>query len=619
MNDTVQNSCLTPSILSTPQKDDALNSTAYFKDIMVGHLGWMRYLKLKTDNFRRDIPESIVTKHCQHQWLQEKVDHGITDGVKAKRARMASTKELHEAISDISEVLSPTKIEEGVPQESPNLCSNIAEKSNDPVSVSSLADDDANLATRAYNGSPSTPTSDFRTGVSWQKSAGFEAHPVPKIIGTVFDDKLAAVWKDMGTQVYKCLDSFAVKWTTIDVVCFNEPDTDGRIIIGPIVLWIGVHPSSLPPELAQEAIRACKDILLSFDFGGVEIAFRESVFKRYRRTPSDHVPSDSPIACFCDPLTASLGLPIASVQTSEYEGTGGLYLSVGSSMCLLTVRHVVLPFPEILGDVYDDRRSSGDPVQVMLFGPEALNNRIQPIDEKMAALNEKLGDGNTDEVEKERMKKDVEELENLKDDWSNEEDRIIGRVLYAPPNMPVGPNFYAEDWALVELVRNKFNCANFRGNVIDLGTEIPVEEFSKMMPSTFEYPSDGLFPIQGIVPEDELWASSMMLIKNGFGTNTTIGCSNGIKSFVREYAESNGTSIPTMELAILGHSSAAFSSFGDSGAIIVDSNGRAAALLNGGAMSKEYPYPDITYGTPFEWLFERIKTIFPDVQLYSTT
>ena len=71
-----------------------------------------------------------------------------------------------------------------------------------------------------------------------------------------------------------------------------------------------------------------------------------------------------------------------------------------------------------------------------------------------------------------------------------------------------------------------------------------------------------------------------------------------------------------MELAIMGHSKFArnfkheFSNYGDSGAIVVDGQGRAAALLTGGC-GKSDDYMDITYGTPFEWLWDRIKAKFP--------
>lgn len=62
---------------------------------------------------------------------------------------------------------------------------------------------------------------------------------------------------------------------TIDVVRFAEPGKH----VGPVVLWVGVKPVSLSRKLAQVATLACERIALSFQIVGVEIAFRESLFR----------------------------------------------------------------------------------------------------------------------------------------------------------------------------------------------------------------------------------------------------------------------------------------------------------------------------------------------------
>ncbi|KAF8992692.1 hypothetical protein BDQ17DRAFT_1332153 [Cyathus striatus] len=531
----------------------------------------------------------------------------------------------------------------------------IAGRFNGSVSVSS---EDENLESRVfYYGLPSKPISVFRTGAPWQKPTGFEAYLVPKVIRPVFDDGLAAIWEEMGTQIYNYLDAVDVNWTTIDVVRFAEPVkySTVRETVGPVVLWIGVHPGSLPPELAQEAVCACQNILQSFDIDGVEIAFRESLFRRYSRKLLDYIPSDNPISSFCGPLTAALGLPIASVQYTGSEGTGGIYLSAGNDIYLLTARHVVLPPEEVDNILYDQKQSSQD-VQVRLPSPAAFDSMVQSISDKINTLNrmktkyekqlielQRNEIGNTDSAEKKRakiesnLKEEETTIETLEDfqsdvinDWSQGKDFIIGRVVYAPPiNANEGPKRNSEDWALIELDRSKINWTKFRGNVIDLGTEMTMDKFLSLMypyKSMYPmYPYDRLIPIQCVVPEDELTHPKNKdakgepynkLIKNGGRTKTTIGCGNGIKSFVRE--QWNGTKQTSLEFAILAQEMrSAFSGRGDSGSVIVDSEGRAAALLIGGCGYNESA--DITYGTPFEWLLKRIKVQFPDVQLYQAS
>ncbi|KAF8995984.1 hypothetical protein BDQ17DRAFT_1429957 [Cyathus striatus] len=489
----------------------------------------------------------------------------------------------------------------------------IAEKFNYPASIYwSSGSDFEYERMQYYYGLPSKPISVFRIGPPFQRPTGFEAYRVPKTIRPVFDDKLAAVWEDTGTCIYNYLDSIAVKWTTIDVVRFAEPlrYLNFEESVGPVVLWIGVIPKSLSHELAQEAAHTCKNILMSFDIDGVEIAFRESHFRRYSCTLLDYIPSDNPIAFLCSPLTASLGLPIASVQTPGSVGTGGIYLSAGHDIFLLTARHVVLPHEEP-SIVYNHKESSQDAIQVMLPTPDVFDDMVKSIWDKIDSLKtlkefEKRVMTEYSLKKNELVVKTLEDFQrNIIKDWAQWKNFIIGRVLYAPPiSANEGSKRNMEDWALIELDRSKINWSNFRGNVVDLG--MTEDEF-------------------GVVPEDELTRPRnqdktgqpyIKLIKNGGGTKTSVGFGNGIKSFVREYF-SDGTEQTSLEFAILAQEKhSVFSNQGDSGAVIVDSEGRAAALLIGGCGYEEST--DITYATSFEWLLERIKAKFPNVHLYQT-
>lgn len=144
-------------------------------------------------------------------------------------------------------------------------------------------------------------------------------------------------------------------------------------------------------------------------------------------------------------------------------------------------------------------------------------------------------------------------------------------------------------------------------------------------PTTFKYPVDRLLKLQGIVSEHMLHNPDMLdydgencllVIKNGKATGVTIGRATGIFSYVRKYY-SNGTEETSKELAILPYSnkSGLFSARGDSGAIIVDGRGRICGLLTGGTGKTESS--DITYATPFFWLWERIKANgFPNAHIY---
>ena len=145
--------------------------------------------------------------------------------------------------------------------------------------------------------------------------------------------------------------------------------------------------------------------------------------------------------------------------------------------------------------------------------------------------------------------------------------------------------------------------------------------------TSFKYPRGRLLQFRGVIKEHELRHPTMLdrngeecllVIKNGKGTGVTIGRATGIMSFVREYFE-DGTHGTSMELAIYpyGHGDGAFSAPGDSGSIVVDGKGRIVGLLTGGAGMTDST--DVTYATPFYWLFERIKEHFPNAHLYPIT
>ena len=146
-------------------------------------------------------------------------------------------------------------------------------------------------------------------------------------------------------------------------------------------------------------------------------------------------------------------------------------------------------------------------------------------------------------------------------------------------------------------------------------------------PVSFKYQYGKLLPLQGVMEEDELCCPKLLdahgercliVIKNGRTTDVTIGRATGAKSFVRECFP-DGTQLTSIEWAILPYDqkSGAFSAPGDSGAIIVDGNGRIGGLLIGGAGSSEGN--DITYASPFYWLLQRIRARFPNADLYQPT
>jgi len=131
--------------------------------------------------------------------------------------------------------------------------------------------------------------------------------------------------------------------------------------------------------------------------------------------------------------------------------------------------------------------------------------------------------------------------------------------------------------------------------------------------TAFDFPDNRLLKLQGTIPEEEMCHPPMldrngephlMVIKNGSATGVTIGRANGIKSFVRESID--GNSQISKEWPIIPcETKSVFSAPGDSGAAIVDGQGRVGGLITGGSGDTESS--DITYATPINFLLKSIK------------
>jgi hypothetical protein len=140
----------------------------------------------------------------------------------------------------------------------------------------------------------------------------------------------------------------------------------------------------------------------------------------------------------------------------------------------------------------------------------------------------------------------------------------------------------------------------------------------------FDYPDDGLMHLRGFVRDDELrhptmldenGQESLIVIKNGASTGLTFGRATGIESFTRTYEDYHIDST-SMEIAIYSysHGDGAFSAPGDSGSVVGDANNRIVGMLTGGAGLTGST--DVTYMTPYYFLAERIKSIFPGSYLF---
>lgn len=140
----------------------------------------------------------------------------------------------------------------------------------------------------------------------------------------------------------------------------------------------------------------------------------------------------------------------------------------------------------------------------------------------------------------------------------------------------------------------------------------------------FEYPEDRLLPLKGVITDDlmrapDMWdldGESLLVVKRGNATDTTLGRANGVFSIVRDYFNDTSINQASMEWGIINYDSESdvFSEPGDSGSIIADIYGRIGGMLTGG--SGKTKTSDMTYSAPFWWLLKRIQASgFPNAHL----
>ncbi|KZS88563.1 hypothetical protein SISNIDRAFT_445714 [Sistotremastrum niveocremeum HHB9708] len=420
------------------------------------------------------------------------------------------------------------------------------------------------LRTESPNPSPHTPTSYeskfYYAGISptpppliyrssslsrpFNPPTGPEAYRKLKELRPVSDHPIVQIWGE---------------WTSVDGVRFlgdedvvEEKQGAGGRKLSPVVIWIGLTPSSTSASTAHEISQSILAILASYEIPDVEVEFRESTYTPYTGPALlECVEEFDPTAGAREALTPSLGLSIApaTANGSDVRGALGVYFTTGEGkgekLYGLTSRHVVFPSSSSSDANEDYTHTAGDPKEnIQLLGTKGYENLLDSIrsrvrlhgstvdilSSKLKSYEEKLlvaaspDEGDKDQLAKklartraelEETNRAIEALEkfygDVERDWSKPEDRIIGHVVRAPA-VQVDAEGYIKDLAFVELDQDKFR--ECRGSFIDLGTEIEPTKLTYILSPdlhgdvnldptgnrSFQYPIDRLLPMRGIRP-----------------------------------------------------------------------------------------------------------------------
>ncbi|KAH8116061.1 hypothetical protein DFH11DRAFT_1507017 [Phellopilus nigrolimitatus] len=408
-------------------------------------------------------------------------------------------------------------------------------------------------------------------------------------------------------------------------------------------IWIGVLPDTLTGAVAHDSSMDIRAFLESLHVQNIDIAYRESLYMpAHGPALFPPVEDGDSLKDVIDDVSVALSTPIAGRKTTM-QGTLGPYFRVGDKLYAITVRHNLFV---LNGDNEEYHYHESAPKkEVMVMGATAFKNylasiqaligtliyTVSSLEKKITTFRDRVQDGiNVEESQKKldehetqlaNTRAKIEDLKNffvnIKKRWSKAKERVIGFVRWAPSiGVGVAPHSYTRDLCVIELDKEKFR--SMIGNVLSLGPERDDD------PSDFKYPDNGLLALRGMLTADQVNNPTNLnlqgdrvrrVLKRGFTTNTTVGTLTKFMSFVRQYFQTGNRE--SLEVAILSHEqdSGTFSKGGDSGSLIVSTIGEFLALLTGGT-NKGTDSSDITYATPFEWVWDLVKAEFPGANLY---
>ncbi|KAJ3769879.1 hypothetical protein FB446DRAFT_810254 [Lentinula raphanica] len=440
------------------------------------------------------------------------------------------------------------------------------------------------------------------------------------------------LWSKIRDQTVQLLDDKQIKFTSIDLV---RPL--GR-------LPYGTHKRT-NGDAAFNSAQDIINLLKQYDINDIDVAFRESVVQPLTQ-PILYAPVDDlhPLKKVIDWLTTPLSLPIAGMKTRDMQGALGFYFKVGDDLYGVTARHVL--FPDTEGNELYRYDTTLPKKNVIFMGNRAFDDLLASVTNSIGFLNRSLdnlkeriklstakatgGDQEAAEVllrQKQQLDINMEIILSLKRfyatlrmDWANVNNRVIGHVVWSPPITGLNPpHGYAQDVCVIKLDKDKF-LPNFRGNVIDLGTQIEMIKFMMLIRPQWDAPSKLIYPLDSAKfkepnNQDKEGDPTRFVFKRGPSTLTTIGHLNGFESYERRYSLLGY--FDSVQAAVFPHDkkSGLFSSLGDSGAAIVGTDNDFVAQLNAGTGSAGDSC-DIIYGTPMEWLWTVIQAEFPNAVLF---
>ena len=318
----------------------------------------------------------------------------------------------------------------------------------------------------------------------------------------VFNTPLNPVWPIVAPKIIHLMKKRNIRYSVLKTARFSVLDEDGKKTLGPIVIWIALHPHTTSAETARNTSPDILHILEEFDVKGAVVEWYEGVIEKFVGPPlMDVVGVTNPTFDIRHPFTTTLGMPIATeeMEDDDAQGTVSFFFhekvkkSGEASNRVLGVsnKHVLCKITTV-----DYEFDGSYPQHVRLCGERHFQRAVHDIEaeitknlEKAAALDEEvkglessktLGEKDDEALKLNKVKVEMDNktlqefLTDIKNNWSNIAGRNIGTVDWAP-KIDV-EHTYTRDIGTFALDPVRFE-ANFKGNVVHLGVFCPPPPF----------------------------------------------------------------------------------------------------------------------------------------------
>ena len=381
-----------------------------------------------------------------------------------------------------------------------------------------------------YLGLPGHPLLVARSNagtVKWQLR--FEdQHPVTKHLGRVGEHPIVEKCKTTSLlgDAIQLLKTRLAGWNCIDILRIGESVSDLARDADPVIVWVGVVPSSTPSRLGVDVAQRIHAILQTYGLDDVHCEIREAVVEpRAYSTPTiknlnlsvdDIADSGAQFPAFGD----TIGQSVAMEADPTREASLGCYLSLAKERNTLTEKYAVISRHLVFPDDDDNRvyryRNSSPKKYVIIPGDRTLDhakeNAIRVLNSWTRCLaqvqhNESLRQIYSIQVVEKHIA-NMTKLSTFLVTLSNPESRRIGYVEYSPARQVHPRTGNAPDFALVTLNQDRFSTAlHDLANFVHITGELDkLSDINKNLTwNAFNFPHDTrLLRLQGVVPAANL-------------------------------------------------------------------------------------------------------------------